>query len=204
MPTPLRSRMPTTTKPPPETGDVELVRLAQATPRAFADLYLRYRDPIMNYCYYRLGDREESEDAASVIFIKALGHLPGFAARGDSFRSWLFRIAHNEITDRHRHRARHPSRSLTVELDLPDTAPPLEDAAIASDNRARVRHLLAQLSPRERAVLELRAAELCTVEIAEVLQISEQNVRTAQSRAVARLRGLVADPGVAVPEDEDA
>lgn len=203
MPTPLRSRTRTTAEPP-EMVDVELVRLAQASPHDFAALYLRYRDPIMNYCYYRLGDREESEDAASVIFIKALDHLPGFAVRGDSFRSWLFRIAHNEIADRHRARARHPSRSLTSEPNLPDSASPLEDAAIASDNRARVRHLLAQLSPRERAVLELRAAELATREIAEVLQISEQNVRTAQSRAVSRLRGLLAVPAMAAPEMDDA
>jgi RNA polymerase sigma factor (sigma-70 family) len=76
--------------------------------------------------------------------------------------------------------------------------------AIASDNRARIRHLLVQLPPRERAVLELRATELSTREIADVLQISEQNVRTAQSRAVARLRGLLAAPGIAVPEMDDA
>jgi RNA polymerase sigma-70 factor (ECF subfamily) len=199
MPTPLQSRMRTTAEPPPEMVDVDLVRLAQASPHDFAALYLRYRDPVMNYCYYRLGDREESEDAASVIFIKALHHLPGFAERGNSFRTWLFRIAHNEIADRHRARARHPSRSLTSELDLPDAASLLEVAAIASDNRARVRHLLGKLPPRERAVLELRAAELSTREIADVLQITEQNVRTAQSRAVSRLRGLLA-----APEKDDA
>ena len=204
MPAPLRSRTYTVANPPPETGDAELVRLAKATPRAFADLYLRYRNPIMNYCYYRLGDHEESEDAASVIFIKALNHLPRFTERGDSFRTWLFRIAHNEITDRHRSRARHPSLTLTEELGLRDRAASLEDTAIAAANRERVRQVLAQLPPRERAVLELRAAELATVEIAEVLQISEQNVRTAPSRAVSRLRGLLADPGSAPPEKRDA
>ena len=41
MPTPLRSRTQTATEPPPETGDAELVRLAQVTPRAFAALYPR-------------------------------------------------------------------------------------------------------------------------------------------------------------------
>lgn len=200
MPTPVQSRTQSAAEPPLEPRDAELVRLAQATPRAFADLYLRYRDPIMNYCYYRLGDREESEDAASVIFIKALDHLPGFAARGDSFRSWLFRIAHNEIADRHRTRARHPLTSLSPELDVPDPASPPEDAAIATDNRDRVRRVLGRLPPRERAVLELRAAELTTREIADVLHISEQNVRTAQSRAVGRLRSLLADPESAVSE----
>jgi RNA polymerase sigma-70 factor, ECF subfamily len=112
----------------------------------------------MNSCYYRLGDREESEDAASVIFVKALDHLPRFAERGDTFRSWLFRIAHNEITDRHRCRSRHPNLPLTEELEFRDPGSPPEDAAIASDNRTRVRRVLGRLPPRERAVLELRAA----------------------------------------------
>jgi RNA polymerase sigma-70 factor (ECF subfamily) len=191
MSTPLHGQTQTVIEPPHESADVELVRAAKSTPRAFAPLYLRYRDSIMNYCYYRLGNREESEDATSVIFIKALDHLPRFVERGDSFRTWLFRIAHNEIADRHRQRARHADLPLDNEHDVWDAASPVEDAAIVMDNRLRVREMLAQLPPRERAVLELRTAELNTREIAEVLQISEQNVRTAQSRAVNRLRGLL-------------
>jgi RNA polymerase sigma-70 factor (ECF subfamily) len=191
MPSSLRSQTHTATEPPPDIADGDLVRAAQAMPRAFAPLYLRYRDPIMNFCYYRLGNHEESEDAASVIFIKALDHLPGFVDRDDSFRTWLFRIAHNEIADRHRQRARHAESPIDQEQGLRDAASTLEDAAIAMDDRIRVRELLAQLPPRERAVLELRTADLTTREIAEVLQISEQNVRTAQSRAVSRLRGLL-------------
>lgn len=204
MPTSSRSEAQTTAEPSPEMADAELVRLAKATPRAFAALYLRYRDPIMNYCSYRLGDRDESEDAASVIFVKAIDHLPRFVERGDSFRTWLFRIAHNEVTDRHRRLARHPSLPLEHQRDLRDPAPPPEEAAIATDDRDRLRALLAHLSPRERAVLELRAAELSTREIAAVLHISEQNVRTAQSRGVSRLRELLAGVAAASPEVGDA
>jgi RNA polymerase sigma-70 factor (ECF subfamily) len=190
------------TAPPAEDADADLVRLAQATPQAFATLYLRYRDPVLNYCFYRLGGREEAEDATSTIFIKALGHLPSFSERGDSFRTWLFRIAHNEIADRHRHQARHPEVPLLAELGLRDAASLPEEAAIAADRRRRLLHLLAHVPPRERSVLELRAADLSTREIAKVLQISEQSVRTAQCRAVSRLRELLA--GVASREASDA
>lgn len=187
-----------------ETADADLVRLAKANPHAFAPLYLRYRDPILNYCFYRLGDHEDSEDAASVIFVKVLDHLPRFVERGNSFRTWLFRIAHNEITDRHRHRARHTNFPLDHGRGLPDPASPPEDAAISRDTRDHLRQVLAQLPPRERAVLELRTAELSTREIADVLRISEQGVRTAQSRAVSRLRGLLLGKGVAPAEFGDA
>lgn len=190
------------TAPHAEHPDAELVRAAQATPRAFAALYLRYRDPVLNYCFYRLGNPEEAEDATSTIFIKVLNHLPSFSERGDSFRTWLFRIAHNEVTDRYRRQVRHPEVRLLPEMGLRDAALLPEEAVITADRRRRVFHLLAQLPPRERSVVELRAAELSTREIAEVLQISEQSVRTAQCRALGRLRELLA--GVASWEAIDA
>jgi RNA polymerase sigma-70 factor (ECF subfamily) len=198
----MRSGAQPKTAPPAEDADAELVRLAQATPQAFAALYLRYRDPVLNYCFYRLADQEAAEDATSTIFIKALDHLPSFSERGDSFRTWLFRIAHNEIADRYRRQARHPEVPLLPEMGLRDAASLPEEAAITADRRLHVLRLLAHLPPRERAVVELRAAELSTREIAEVLQISAQSVRTAQCRAVGRLRELVA--GVASGEAIDA
>ena len=57
-----------------------------------------------------------------------------------------------------------------------------------ADRRQHVLVLLTNLPARERAVLELRTADLETGEIAGVLGISEQNVRTAQARAIARRR----------------
>src|SRR5690349_4725099 len=88
-------------------SDADLVRQAQAAPAEFAVLYERYRIPVLTYCTARLRNHAEAEDAASAIFIKALHALPRFSERGDAFRSWLFAIAHNEITDRQRrlHRA---------------------------------------------------------------------------------------------------
>ena len=65
----------------PEPGDAELVRLAQSAPGAFAPLYLRYRDAVLNYCYYRLGNQHDAEDAAGTVFVKALGNPPRFSAR---------------------------------------------------------------------------------------------------------------------------
>ena len=94
--------------------DAALVRLAQVSPAAFEPLYLRYRDRILAYCYRRLGHLHEAEDTASAVFVAALRGLAAFDDRGreDSFRAWLFRIAHNEVAMKHRSRTRHPERSL--------------------------------------------------------------------------------------------
>jgi RNA polymerase sigma-70 factor (ECF subfamily) len=184
-------------------GDGALVLLAQRSPQAFAPLYLRYRDRVLAYCYRRLGDRDEAEDAASAVFVAALRGLGGFRDRGDSFRSWLFSIAHNEVAMRHRNRSRHPAGPLAAAAAVVDPARSPEEAAIAADGQLRLAALLAGLPPRERETIELRMADLTTREIAHVLGISEQNVRTAQSRAVAKLRLAMGAVGVSGKEAAD-
>lgn len=167
-----------------------LVRRAQSVPAAFEPLYLRYRDTVLAYCYRRLGDRDEAEDVSSAVFIAALRGLGGFDDRGreDSFRAWLFCIAHNEVVMRLRYLARHPQRTLTAAAGVSDPARSVEEAALTADGQRQLAGYLAALSPRERETIELRLADLSTREIATVLKISEQNVRTAQARAVAKLR----------------
>jgi RNA polymerase sigma-70 factor (ECF subfamily) len=171
-----------------QVGEAELVRRAQRHPSDFTPLYLAYRDRVLTYCAYRLRDPAEAEDAASAIFVKAFHALPAFRDRESSFRSWLFRIAHNEVVDRQKHGTRHSSAPLDAAHELIDPAPSPEEAAITADALARLRGLLATLPPRERSVLELRLTDLSSREIATVLGISEQNVWTAQSRALHRMR----------------
>ena len=121
-------------------------RLAQAR-RAPSPPLPALPGPGDHYCYYRLGDREASEDATSVVFIKALGHLTHSRA-GRFLPHLALRIAHNEIVDRHRHRARHPELPIDEELGLRDPTSSPEEAAIAMDTRVRLRHVLTQLPPR--------------------------------------------------------
>lgn len=171
----------------PAVSDAELVRQAQAAPKLFSLLYERYRVRILSYCTVRLRDPSEAEDAASTIFIKALRALPRFTERGDAFRSWLFAIAHNELTDRQRQRRR-STLPLDHAVDIPDPGLSPEETAVANGEREHFQALLAELPARERSVLELRAAGCLTHEIARILQISEMSVRAAQSRGLRRLR----------------
>ena len=168
-------------------SDGELVRRAQRHASEFGPLYLRYRDRVLRYCLYRLGDLAEAEDATSTVFVNA---LRGISAVHDdtSFRPWLFRIAHNEVADRHKRRARRAETGLAAAGDLADPGPSPEEAAVAAEAVGRLRILLGGLPPRERAVLELRLADLTTAEIAAVLGTTEGSVWTAQSRGLAKVR----------------
>ncbi len=173
--------------------DVSLVAAARHDPHAFAPLFIRYWDAVLRYCAFRLLDRQEAEDAASQVFVDAYAALHRFRDRGQegSFRAWLFTIAHHEVANRHRYRARHPAGPLAAAETTRDRHVGPEHAAIAAGDMAQVVILLGQLPARSREVVELRLAGLTDREIAAVLGISGEAVRQAQSRAVSRLRGLM-------------
>ncbi len=181
--------------------DAVLVAHAQHDPRAFAELYDRYFDPVYRYCSVRLGDRAEAEDVTSLIFAQALAALPRY--RDGAFRSWLFAIAHNAVANHHR--ARRLVRPLDDALDVPDTAPggSPETAAIAAEEHSTLTAALAQLTPDQRRAVELRLAGLTGPEIAEVLGRSHAAVKMLQLRAVDRLREHLG-VGSATEEARDA
>src|SRR5437868_6656870 len=90
--------------------DAVLVARAQQDRRDFAPLYARHFDAIFRFCFYRVGDWQDAEDAAGDVFARALGDLGRFRAgeRDDGFRCWLFVIARGVVANRYRYRARHP------------------------------------------------------------------------------------------------
>ena len=178
-----------------EDGDAALAAQARHDPQAFARLYRRYLDPVYRYCYHRLGRREAAEDATSQVFLRALAALPQYRAERP-FRSWLFAIAHNVVVDHYR--GQREERPLDVAAEVLDVARSPEDLAVASDEARTVRTLLADLTPDQARVIELRLAGLSEAEIARVLDRRPGAVRAVQFRALLRLRSLL---GV-IPEPE--
>lgn len=171
--------------------DSALVARAQQDQDAFGLLYDRYLDRIYRYCYRRLGTREAAEDATSAVFTKALTALGTYQERPGGFRAWIFTIAHNVVTDVYRDRGRRPSEPLAEDFDVVDPDPSPEEAAVASDERRRLRSLLVHLTPDQQQVIELRLAGLSGSEIGEVLGRSRGAVNLAQHRAVKRLQRIV-------------
>jgi RNA polymerase sigma-70 factor (ECF subfamily) len=175
--------------------DVCLVEAAKADPSAFAPLYARYVDPVYRYSFRRLGHPEAAADATSQIFAKALAALPSYRNDARSFRSWLFAIAHNVLIDEGR--AHRVTATLEAAAGVPAPAPSLEEQFLTTEVGCTIRELLAQLSPDQRQVMELRLAGLTGPEIAVAVGRSLGAVKIAQVRAFARLRsamGLTSDP----------
>jgi RNA polymerase sigma-70 factor (ECF subfamily) len=113
-----------------------------------------------------------------------------------AFRAWLYRTVKNACLIGRRKRVHEPGRLLSLEDVLPGDDLPLpsgdrspEQLAIDSRTRARLRRALALLPPSFRVIVFLRDIEgLSTREVAQVVGISEDNVKTRLHRARLQLR----------------
>lgn len=170
--------------------DLADVLAAQRDRGAFAALYRRYVERVYGYCFYLLGDHHDAEDATERTFLAALAAIERYRDEGATFRSWLFRIAHNQLANALRARG----RDRTAPLDrLPEPSASHEDparlAGMADDAR-RLRTAVGRLSEDRRQVIVLRFVDgLSTKEIGDVLGRSAGAVRVLQHRA---LRDLAA------------
>jgi RNA polymerase sigma-70 factor, ECF subfamily len=177
-----------------EASDAVLVGLAMQNHQAFGLLYDRYVGPIYRYCHRRLDDREEAEDATSLVFTRALAALP--THHGGSFRSWLFTIAHHVVLNTRRDAS--IDRPIDLVLGLADPGPSPEDLAAATERRLAVSQALAVLPEEQRQVVALRLAGLTGPEVAATLGRSHDSVRATQRRALVQLRrllGITAETG---------
>ncbi|MCA1569595.1 MAG: RNA polymerase sigma factor [Chloroflexi bacterium] len=185
----------TTGSSPPIDPDLAEVRAAQADRRAFATLYRRYLDRVYGYCFYLLGDHHDAEDATERSFTAAFDAIDRFRDEGATFRSWLFRIAHNQVANALRTRSRHRTDPLDSIPEPAAADDPARMASLADDARS-VRAAVASLSDDRRQVVILRFVDgLTAVEIGVVLGRSAGAVRVLQHRALRELAALLDQPG---------
>jgi RNA polymerase sigma-70 factor (ECF subfamily) len=170
-------------------GDPDLpdVVAAQAEPAAFGALYRRYLDRVYGYAFYLLGDHHDAEDVTERTFLAALSAIGSFRNTGASFRSWLFRIAHNQVANALRSRGRRAASPLDAE-DHPSSLLDPAASAGANDEARELRRALDSLGPDRRQVLVLRFVDGLTArEIGAVVGRSEGAVRVLQHRALREL-----------------
>lgn len=171
-------------------SDLELLGRIR-TPADAAPLYDRYVEAVYRYCYRRVSDSDLAADLTSTIFTRAIEALPRFKPRtSGTFRAWLFTIAHNVVIDSYR--SQRPTGVMPP--DPPDHALGPEERAVHNDEFARLLAVLHHLPEQHRQIIELRLAGLTAAEIATTLNLSRAAVKSAQTRAYARLRDLLAAP----------
>jgi RNA polymerase sigma-70 factor, ECF subfamily len=172
--------------------DRELVRRAQAEDQeAFEELVRRHQQRVTAVAAGILRQREDVEDIAQQVFVKAYFSLKRFDQRA-AFSTWLYKITVNECWDLLRKRKVRP---LVYESDLSEEqarqyGAPEERSAPALDisdklvARETVENLLVCLDERDRMMLILKEVEGFAVEeIAEILNLNANTVKVRLFRA---------------------
>ena len=145
-------------------------------------LYENYGQRVFTFCYSRLRNREEAQDAAQTTFIYVLrslqrGVVPEFEL------AWLLKIAFNVCRGTRRSTGRHTAVTQEVE-DIDELAAPPADSYEGSERLAALRDGLAHLPERQRQGILLREWQgLSYAEIAEELGLSLGAVETLLFRA---------------------
>ncbi|MEU5691884.1 sigma-70 family RNA polymerase sigma factor [Actinosynnema sp. NPDC020468] len=175
------------------TDDDQLVARAKAgSGAAYEELVRRHYAAALRVAWV-MGAGHEAEDAVQDAFVRAHAALGRFRADAP-FRPWLLQIVANLVRNSHRS-ANRRSGLLGRVSALRDTAFQPDPEVVALD-RERDRALwaaLADLPERYRQVLGCRyLLELSEAETARVLGLARGSVKSRTSRALARLRGVLA------------
>jgi RNA polymerase sigma factor (sigma-70 family) len=163
---------------------------------AFNQLVAVYQDYLFALVVRVVGDREAAADAVQEAFFSAYRNLDRF--RGDSFRSWLSRIALNAATDVLRARKRRPSEPFPEWEDeawqppAPESENPERQAMLR--NRSRMlAAALDKITHDQRAAIVLYDVEGYDYqEIADMTGVSLGTVKSRIHRGRLALRDVLA------------
>lgn len=176
--------------------DRELVRRAQKEDKdAFEELVRRHQARVFAVAGGILRNKEDVEDIAQQVFLKAYFSLKRFDQRA-AFSTWLYKITVNECWDLLRKRKVRP---LLYEADLSEEQArqygaseereeQTQDVSERLEKRQELERLLDCLEERDRTMLVLKEVQGFSVEeIAEILGINGNTVKVRLFRARQRI-----------------
>jgi RNA polymerase sigma-70 factor (ECF subfamily) len=136
----------------------------------FETIYKTYWQKVFRLCMGYVNDIDAAKDLAQETFIKVWKQLPKFRNES-SIETWLFRIASNTCL-----------RQIQKESKMPKSELPLEikDEISETNIEKDIQFLyqcISELQEVERIIISLELEDMNQKEIAEIVGLSEGNVR---------------------------
>jgi RNA polymerase sigma-70 factor (ECF subfamily) len=182
-----------------------LIRAAQEGDHAaFEQLVRAYDQSVLRLAMNLLRSQEDAHDVYQDAFLRVFRNLHSF--RFDcSFHTWLYRIVTNLCLDQMRKRkVRKEEPTVLATADGPlDRMDAVQEERVDGDPqrhlfsgqvRRRIKEVLAELTPRERMVFELRHYQgLRLRRIGEILGTTEEAAKNCLFRATQKMRAGLGD-----------
>jgi RNA polymerase sigma-70 factor (ECF subfamily) len=172
-----------------------VAELKAGSEEAFAWLIAQYDQPVYTLVYRILDDPSDAADTTQEVFIKVFRGIKNFNA-DSSLKTWIYRIALHEASNRRRWWFRHKQQETSIEpasdyedsrsTGLKDILPdegksPLENV-YDSELRARVEKELKALGEPYRTTVILRDLEDLSYE--QIAEVMDTSLGTVKSRLV--------------------
>lgn len=180
-------------------------RLLAGEPGAFEAFVEHFRNKIFQYSWLMCGQREDAEEVAQETLLKAFESFHQLR-EPERVKSWIFRVAKNTCLTKRRRSlfAPTPAQELSLDalmpnredaggrpgrLEIADWSAQPEELALRSELKQALEQAIRQLPDSYRSVVLLRdMEELSTQETAEILELSEDLVKTRLHRGRLAIR----------------
>ena len=167
-----------------------IARARNLDKEALAEIYDTLSPGIFRYAMRILGDAEVAEDCVAETFSRFLNALHRGGGPKQYLKAYLYRVAHNWITDLYRRKGPQITSLNPAEAVVSDEDPTrnLEE----DQDRQRARQALAYLTPDQRQVVVLKYLEgWSNADIAQSMGKTTGAVKSLQHRALATLQRLM-------------
>lgn len=176
--------------------------LKAGSEQAYAWLIGEFHQPIYSLVYRMVSDPADASDTTQEIFLKVFRGMKSFHGES-SLKTWIYRIAVHEASNRRRWWSRHKAHETSIEPEdsvngggapyikslLVDHRDSPFDSFAHEEVRARVEEELRQVPEPFRTTVVLRdLEELSYEEIAEITQVSMGTVKSRVTRGRQALR----------------
>ena len=172
----------------PDQGILE--RAKRFETQALEEIFATFSPGIYRYAYRLLGDEDLAKECMSETFSRFLAALKRESGPDNYLQAYLYRIAHNWVTDFYRSKVP-PSVPLDANTPASSAEQPHQVVADEMTNR-QLREALALLTPDQRQVIILKYLEDWQNEaIARTLNKPVGAVKALQHRALIALRRIL-------------
>ena len=156
-------------------------RAQEGDEAAIRYLYLRFKDNVYGYSLSLVRDADDAEDITQHVFLKLIGVINTYEARGVPFASWLLRVARNVALDHLRQRRVVPC------AEVYDSGREADD--VGQERRRGLQQALSCLPAEQRSVVMLRhLVGLSPAEIADRMGRTEGAVNGLHHRGRRAIR----------------